>query len=381
MKGYRILLSNILLITILMAILCVPNVKAQGLTYEETDTRVLVHGKNFEATISKLGGVEEFYIGGSLAYSSFTVRVYGPGWSGGGYISDTGTLVKSEITDIENGIRIKTVNRWDIEPMFFEWEVTLDIYEGGLIIMNLTVTSYKDSDYAGMCIQFREPADVYIGKAVSIYSIAGTFTNTTFPAEPKIGVKRGWVVASVTKAVMALVSGPGVNIFLSFTEPVDEIEVTDDRYWGGTSFRIRCWFAGPGKKAGSKYSITAMIFAHNLGPEFNSKIFKILQGQVKAYDYVRKVEPIAKSSTAIGYLEQAKTNLRRVIPVLGAGNADEALKLIDEAVQLAGKAYRIEAWRTGSLTIVLPLIIVVVLAVWGIRRWRQARARLAQSAT
>ena len=380
MRKHGLLLFSLLSILILMTVPYVPSIKAQELTYEESDTKVIVHGKNFEATISKLGGVDEFYLGGSLAYSGFTIRVYGPGWSGGGYISEEGTLVSSKITKIEHGIRIETVNRWeDLSPMFFEWHTVTDVYEGGLIVMNVTIVTYEQSDYAGMCFQFSEPADVYIGKQVSVYSVAGTFTNTTFPAEPKIGEKKGWVVASVTKALMALVSGPGANMFIAFTEPVDEIEVTDDRYWGGNTFRIRCWFYTAGKEPGTKCNIVAMMFAHNLGAEFNSKIFSILQGQAKAYDYVRKVEPIAKSTSALKYIEEAKAKLRSVVPVLGSGNADEALKLINDAVQLAGKAYRLEAWRVGSLTVILPLIVVVIIAIWGIRKWRQARARALQS--
>ena len=117
---YKPLVIGLLFLIILMTVPYIPSARAQ-LTYEETDTKVIVHGKNFEVTISKLGGVDEFLLGGSLAYRGFTIRVYGPGWSGGGYISETGTLVSSEVTKIEHGIRIKSVNRWeDLSPLFFE---------------------------------------------------------------------------------------------------------------------------------------------------------------------------------------------------------------------------------------------------------------------
>jgi len=373
-KKVLIPLSILLLSAILLS--QVSYVKCK-LEYQITESYINVIGPNFEVHVSPAGGLVGYFVGGVQALEKASIFIWGPGYKYNKFIVDYFTPVEDpKIEEIEGGLRIITHSKCNLPQysLFLECITVHEIYESGVVIINHTLSAWKDTSYEKMASRIRLSVDMYGGAKLIGYKGGKKVLELELPKEFKGG---GYYLAKGSYSILS-VSIPGTQVsllFISFEPPLPKrVEIGDDRKYGANYFSVRVRVSGytfpsSGMKEGYKGVIAYLIFPHMLGKEFNDKAISVLQKQASVYDYISKVKEIAKSEKAKEYIAKAEELARDVLKAICMGNIDTALKYAEDAYNYAEKAYRTESTMVGVRYIIIPLIAYFVIIFLVIRRW------------
>jgi len=373
-----IILSLIALIALLSTsvLLC----RAQGgkISYEVTDTDVIVRGPHFEVYISLTGGIRKYIVDDTTVLKDTAVYMWGPKWAGAGFTTYIGDVVKDpDIEMIEGGVRIITYARWN-RPQYSQFldVVTVhEVYESGVVYVVQNITAFKDSQYELAVVMASLPCQVYMGRNATLYKEGSKIGDVYMKEEPAKPATRILYQGAFDILQISAPGGAVSLLFIVLTPPVIGGWIQDYRAWGADYYAVMPTVEGFSYKKslapGEGATIKFLVFPHKKGAEYNAKAVEALSKQVSTYKYIAKVKGIAKSGKAIEYVEKAEKMLPQVLKYICMGDVDGALGVVNQAYNYARLAYRTEVLRIATWFIIIPaaasLVVIVLFGIKGIR--------------
>ncbi|RLF16956.1 MAG: hypothetical protein DRJ66_02050 [Thermoprotei archaeon] len=389
MNEIRRIVPTILVLVLLLAIINTCNLtKAQELTYEITDTEIVVTGATFEIHISKGGGINAYYFMGYPVLGTLgegvAINIWDRDWSA--HPTTRAEVIKDpEVKMYDWGLMIKTYSRVENpnKNLFYKYTTVHKIYKSGAVVISTVVEAYKDSDFAGGAILITFPCQFYKSGKVFAYRQGDiSFKVEELPPEYNPEAEQeGFVISSGTLDSGYLVMPPEgkINVIIVYVDPpeIKYLEVSDARAWGSDYFYLCSWVAPDWTglnlipiSAGDSHNFTWIVFPHNNGPSFSERFIKILNEGKRANDYILKVEKIAKSAKAKEDLKKAKEMLSKLLDAICSGDLDKAEGYATNAYKYARSAYSTEATRAGIRYIVIPIVICVALYGIAAKKWK-----------
>ena len=370
------LFISVLLLCSIISLTYTTVVKSK-LEYQITESYVIVTGKNFEIYISTAGGIANYYLGGVKALEKACLYIWSSGYKYNKFLLDYLKPVESpKVEEIEDGLRIITRSKCNLPQygLFLECVSIHEVYEAGVVLIEQTLSAWKDTSYEKMATRIRLSVDLYAGAKLVAYKGGKKVQELTLPKEFKGG---GYYLAKGSYSVISI-GMPGTQVsllFVSFIPPIPKrVEIGDDRKYHANYFSVRVRVSGQAfpsniLKAGSNGTVKYLIFPHMLGSEFNNKVIDVLQKQTSVYDYINKVKAVAKSAKAKQLITKAEELASKVLHAICMSDVDVAMNYVDEAYNYARAAYKTESTIVGTKYIIIPLIAYFIIIFLVIRRW------------
>ena len=276
------------------------------------------------------------------------------------------TIESPTVTEVEGGLIVVASSRMSNPSL--EVKTVFSIFSTGLIMINTTIRAYANTESGKIRFAMALPANVFKGQ--NTYFVSGVQeTKVSLPSKYKV-----YTLYSGPLAIMYSSTKYGDLIVIANSpDEIDSVKLDDARKYGNNYYilKLEGLSLSGALVSGTSVSFSILIYVHNKGSDFTSRIVTIFKYLKDVYANIqslsRKTPRTPGGRSALKECIQEYTAARKAFV---KGDFDSAYSHALRAVDLIKKAQNIEIKQRILLYMVIPDIILLILILLSIKTSR-----------